>query len=156
MYDHSAGSPFATIRLFSDDLHPEQISQIMGIEPEAAACKGGGLLKKADGTRTPARTGTWFLTTQNRVAGAKPEEHLHWLVELVTTHLDELRSTIPDLRADLSLLVHDREFEPASLPAELLGRAVSLGDLEIEVPERGIDVVLTPRNVAGYIQRRYA
>jgi hypothetical protein len=41
-----------------------------------------------------------------------------------------------DLQADLSL-VDDRDFDPTSLPADLLMPAVKAGDLEIEVPERG-------------------
>jgi len=84
--------------------------------------------------------------------GDKPEAHLSWIVQLLERHISQLRSHIPEIQADLSLLVHDRNFEINELPEKLLKSAVSIGDLEIEVPERGIDVVLTPRNVSTYIR----
>ena len=130
----------------------------MQVKPALAAAKGGGLLKRGDGAWTAAKTGTWFLTTEDKGLGANPEEHPAWLVRLVQEHATQLRSRLPDVRADL--LVHGGDFDPTQLSGNLLRTAVSLGDLEIELPDRGIDIVLTPRNVADYIrdaiQRRAA
>ncbi|MGD0105654.1 MAG: DUF4279 domain-containing protein [Rhodopila sp.] len=144
--------PLATLRLFADDLLPEDIERIMALKADHAAARGKGLLRRGDGSRVPARTGTWFITTENKKIGDKPEAHLSWIVQLLERHISQLRSHIPEIQADLSLLVHDRNFEISELPEKLLKSAVSIGDLEIEVPERGIDVVLTPRNVATYIR----
>ena len=109
--DDKTDLPFATLRLFSDGLRPEVVDHIMNMKPDAAAAKGEGLLKRGDGAKVPARTGTWFITTERRVHGEKPEDHLSWLLELFLRHSDQLRNHMPDIRADLSLLVHDRNFE---------------------------------------------
>jgi hypothetical protein len=153
MRDHSDTNedPLATVRLIAEELMPEDVERIMALKADCSAPKGGGLLRRGDGSRVPARTGTWFITTQSRKVGDQPEAHLSWIVHLLEKHLPRLREHIPQIQADLSLLVHDRDFEIAKLPEELLRHAVSVGDLEIEIPERGIDVVLTPRNVSNYL-----
>jgi hypothetical protein len=143
--------PLATLRLFADDLSPNDVERIVKLKADHAAAKGAGLPRRGNGTRVPAQVGTWFITFENRAVGAQPEAHLSWIVQFLDGHLPELRNHIPGIQADLSLLVHDRDFEIANLPADLLKQAVSVGVLEIEVPERGIDVILTPRNVMGYI-----
>jgi hypothetical protein len=149
---HDPRVAFATLRLFGETLLPDRVSGILEMKPDAAARKGGGLLRKGDGSRTTARTGTWFVTTERQPLGNAPAAHLAWLVGLLTAHYEELRREVPDLQADLSLFVDDRDFDPASLPADLLKSAVKAGDLEIEVPERGLDIILTPRNVEVFIQ----
>jgi hypothetical protein len=150
MHDNETELPFATLRLFSDSLRPQVVGGIMNMKPDAAAAKGDGLLNRGDGTKVPARTGTWFITTERRVHADKPEDHLSWLLTLLLQHCDQLRKIMPDIRADICLLIHDRNFELANLPIDLLERTVAAGDLEIEVPERGIDIVLTPRNILSY------
>jgi hypothetical protein len=142
--------PLATLRLFADDLLPEDIERIMEIKADHSAAKGEGMLHRGEGGRISARTGTWFITTENKKVGWEPEAHLSWVVQLLQTHLTQLRTLIPHIQADLSLLVHDRNFEISKLPEKLLKNAVSIGDLEIEIPERGVDVVLTPQNISSY------
>jgi hypothetical protein len=148
---HAAESyPFATLRLFADQLVPAEVTDIFGAKPVFAAAKGGDLARKGDGSWTAAKTGTWFITTENRGLGDNPEAHLAWVVQLVQERLPRLQSRLPDVRADLSLLVHSRDFDPRNLSGPLLRSAVQVGDLEIEVPGRGIDVVVTTRNVGDY------
>jgi uncharacterized protein DUF4279 len=121
----------ATLRLFSEDLRPDDVNRIMDIKPDASAARGDGLLRRKDGTLFPARTGTWFVTTKGRVTG-QPQDHLSWLVELLHQHLDQVRAQVPDVRVDLSLLVHDHDFQPSDLPHDVLNSAIALGELEIE------------------------
>jgi hypothetical protein len=144
--------PLATLRLFADDLLPDEVERITALKANYAAKKGAGLLRRGDGSRVPARTGTWFITTENKNIGDDPEAHLSWIVRLLEKHLPELRHHIPQIQADLSLLVHDRNVEIGAISESLLKTAVSVGDLEIEVPERGIDVVITPRNISTYVR----
>lgn len=153
MHDHSDPNedPLATLRLFAEDLMPEDVERIMELKAEYSAPKGGGLLRRGDGSCVPARIGTWFITTESRKVGDRPEAHLSWILHLLEKHLPRLREHIPQIQADLSLLVHDRNFEIAKIPEELLRHAVSVGDLEIEIPGRGIDVVLTPSKVSAYL-----
>jgi len=58
--------PLATLRLFADDLLPEDIERIMALKADHAAARGKGRLRRGDGSRVPARTGTWFITTENK------------------------------------------------------------------------------------------
>ena len=90
----------------------------MQVKPALAAAKGGGLLKRGDGAWTAAKTGTWFLTTEDKGLGANPEEHLAWLVRPVLEHATQLRSRLPDVRADL--LVHGGDFDPTQLSGNCL------------------------------------
>lgn len=125
--------PFATVRFFADALLPDEVSHILDMKPAASAAKGDGLLKKGDGSRGPARTGTWFATTESMQLGYRPEDHLAWVVQFINQHIDQLRDHIPDIRVDLSLLIHDRDFELEQMPSQLLEAAVQIGDLEIEI-----------------------
>lgn len=146
----SAGRPMATLRLFADGLIPAEIDRITAIKPDLAAQKGGNLLKRHDGGFVAAKTGTWFVTTEDKDVGRLPEDHLGWVVGLVARHAAELRDAVPGLQIDLSLLVHDASFKISGLPADLVEQAVRFGDLEIEVPGSGIDVIITPGNVANF------
>ena len=144
--------PMATLRLFADDLVPEDIDRVLAHQATVAAVKGESLLRRKDGGYVPARTGTWFFTTEKEGLGLDPTEHLTWIVQLLSRHLSELRQKTPTIQADLSLLIHDKNFHISDLPSALVRQAVSAGDLEIEIPGRAIDVVLTPENVNEYFK----
>jgi hypothetical protein len=138
----SVHPPVATLRLFSKDLIPDEVSRILAMSPDSAAPAGGGLSVRGDRSRVPAKVGTWFITTRGKGLKADPAIHLSWLVDLVFPKLKQLKEKITGLRAELSLLVHDQNFDPATLPPDLLVSARRIGDLEVEVPERAMDVIL--------------
>lgn len=140
----------ATLGIFSEQLDPPQVDRILAVKPETSARKGEPLFRRSSGKTVPARTGTWFLTTEHRDLGG-PAGHLDWLVRLASSRLAQLRASIPDVQIDLSLLVHDPGFEPTDLPKDLLERAVRVGELEIEVPERDADFVINASNVHRYV-----
>ncbi|ALN64524.1 hypothetical protein GLA29479_3673 [Lysobacter antibioticus] len=60
--DHS----FATLRLFGDDLVPEQISALLGAEATAAERKGETLVGRVTGGVRIAKTGSWRLRATER------------------------------------------------------------------------------------------
>jgi hypothetical protein len=140
-------TPMATLRFFADDLAPEVITRIVAKKPSAAAAKGAPYKRRSGQKPVNARVGTWFITTQDKHLGTDPDQHLAWVVGLAVEHLWSIRNRVPDVRADLSLLVHDARFKLSDLPRDLLRRAVEIGDLEIEVPERGQDIFLNLQNL---------
>ena len=60
--DHSV----ATLRLFGDDLLPEDISQMLGARPTAAHRKGERVFGKVTGSVRIAETGSWRLSAERR------------------------------------------------------------------------------------------
>jgi hypothetical protein len=81
--------PMATVRLFGDDLRPEEIDRLVDVSPDAAAAKGeafrAGPGRPEPGRPVVAKTGTWFLTTRGRNLGDRPERHLEWVMAKVMT-----------------------------------------------------------------------
>lgn len=144
--------PMATLGLFAEHLDPPQVNRIMAVEPDTSARKGEPLFRRSSGKSVPARTGTWFLTTENRQLDG-PAAHLDWVVTLASSHMTQLRDSIPDLQMELSLLVYDPDFEPTYLPEDLLERSVKVGELEIEVPDKHAGLVINAGNVHRYVRR---
>ncbi len=140
---HSVPPPMATLRLFSDGLEPDVVSQIMGVEPTAAAPVGGAIGRTAHGDAVKAKTGTWLLSTKDRVDAANPETHLRWLTSLVGAHWAELQTNVSGIRADFSILIHGDGLKIAqTLSRELVENATSFGELEIEIPAMDVNEVV--------------
>jgi hypothetical protein len=147
-------TPMATLRFFAENLPPDVVGRIIPEKPDAAANKGEAIPTKRGRHVHTAKVGTWFITTEHHRLGHKPERHLAWVVQLANDHFDELRRCIPGIKADLSLLVHDSRFDLRVLPMDLLKKAVEIGELEIEVPPRGEDIILNVRNLTSELSRR--
>jgi hypothetical protein len=141
----------ATLRLSADALDPTLVTNILATQPELSARQGEGLVARADKARVPARVGTWYITTRQHVSEQNPADHLSWILRLVAPKIGDLRAAVPALNASFSLLVHDEKFQANTLPSNLLREVVSIGDLEIEVPERAMDIVVDARNVGRYL-----
>jgi hypothetical protein len=144
-------SPMATLRFFADDLSPEVISDIVVEKPLVAAAKGSRISQRRGRQPVTVRVGTWFITTKDRDLGNRPDRHLEWVVRLALEHIDSIRRRVPDVMADMSLLVHDADFSISDIPPDLLKRAVGIGELEIEIPEKGQDVFLNTDNLASHL-----
>jgi hypothetical protein len=71
---------FASLRLYGDDLVPDDVSRLMNLQPTDAAPKG---------FRTPAPrgkvrlapTGRWILSTEDQICSTVVEDHLEWLLD---------------------------------------------------------------------------
>jgi Domain of unknown function (DUF4279) len=135
--------PFATIRFFSENLSPEIISNIIHMKPDAAASKGAVLVEKIGRSPVIARTGTWFLSTKGKSKEKSPQLHLQWIIDHILNSISEIKSAVPEVQVDLSLLVHDKDFKPTHLSIDLLSKVIPQGDLEIEVPEANKDWLIT-------------
>jgi hypothetical protein len=134
--------PLATVRLHSDALKPDVITEVLEAAPDMSAVKGGKAFRRKDGSFSRAQTGTWFATTAGRVTSYDPEEHLTWVVNLVRSHINILRASVPGIQVEFSLLALGCNFRPDDLPVALLNYAAALGDTEIEVPALGINHVV--------------
>jgi len=142
-------TPMATLRFFCENLPPDLVGEIVREKPQLSAKKGEKILSSPRGRGVAAKTGTWFITTENKHLGPNPAIHLRWVVGLAKDHIDELRRRVPGVMADMSLLVHGAEFRTTDLPKELVESAVQIGDLEIEVPANGIDITLNSANFSS-------
>ena len=60
--DHS----IATLRLFGDDLVPEEITALLGTAPTEARTKGESITSRSTGNVRIARTGSWRLRATRR------------------------------------------------------------------------------------------
>lgn len=60
--DHS----LATLRFFGDDLVPEVLTEVLGVEPTEASVKGGKLVSPLTGKTRIAKTGSWRLKAKRR------------------------------------------------------------------------------------------
>jgi hypothetical protein len=97
-------APMATLRFFAENLSPDVVGHIIPEKPDVAANKGEAIPTKRGRHVHTAKVGTWFITTEHRRLGYKPERHLAWIVQLASDHFDELKRRIPGIKADLSLL----------------------------------------------------
>jgi hypothetical protein len=147
-------APMATLRFIAENLPPDVIGRVIPVRPNIAANKGEAVPSKRNGRAHTVKLGTWFITTEHRRLGHRPEQHLAWVVRLANDHFDDLKRLIPGIKADLSLLVHDPAFDARTLPRDLLEKAVEIGELEIEIPARGEDIFLTAENLAGELARK--
>ena len=136
--------PLATVTLRSAALDVATATRVVGVEPDLAASIGGPMFRRKDGSYSKAPTGTWMATTAGRVPSYLPAEHLAWVVYRIGKEVGPLRDLWPDLEVAFSLLTHENRFAVATLPVLVVRRARSLGEVAIEAPEAGVDVILKP------------
>lgn len=60
--DHSA----ATLRLFGDDLVPDEVSALLGVVPTEAHAKGEAITSRSTGNARTSNTGSWLLRASRR------------------------------------------------------------------------------------------
>jgi hypothetical protein len=75
---------YATLRVAGDLLVPEQVTRILKVVPRAAYMKDEHY---SGGSRSPdlvGRTGVWHFTTDGAVAGNRLQDHLAFLIRLLT------------------------------------------------------------------------
>ena len=82
----------ATLRLFGDDLIPEEVSALLGASPTEAHHKGEELVGRRTGNKRIAKTGSWHLQAARR----EPEDLEGQILEI-------LKQLTPDLSKWTSL-----------------------------------------------------
>jgi Domain of unknown function (DUF4279) len=71
---------FASLRLYGDQLVPEEISRLLGTDPSDSAPKGLQTASPSGKSRI-ASTGRWILQSCDDVASANLEDHIAWLLD---------------------------------------------------------------------------
>lgn len=82
---------YATLRVFSDQLNPDEIAQLLGLEATDSFARG-----QPFGPGRVRRNSGWFLSTRNRVVSRDSRRHLAWLLDslrLKAAPLKKLRET---------------------------------------------------------------
>lgn len=75
----------ASLCIYKDDLDPDEISELLDLEPSIAQKKGGPKVHVNDGCEDrTAKVGGWFLSTHNKVKDLNPEHHIQWLVDKIS------------------------------------------------------------------------
>jgi hypothetical protein len=90
----------ATLRVYGDDLIPDDISRRLGCSPTSSQQKGDVILGKRTGAKRVARTGMWSLHSTDH----EPENLDRQIVELlgkVTSEMDVWRDLVQMYRVDL-------------------------------------------------------
>src|SRR5215831_1989537 len=87
---------FATLRVAGDNLVPDQVTKLLGIEPTLPYAKGEHYGRR----HLKGRTGVWLLSTDGVVKRNSLKDHVGWLLPLL---LERERKALPDFLKKNSL-----------------------------------------------------
>ncbi len=76
---------FATLRIFSVDMHPDQIGNILSVE-----ANGGYVRDPAARARTKRETNHWSWTTEGKIDSIDNAEHLESIVKTFSSKREQL------------------------------------------------------------------
>jgi hypothetical protein len=71
---------YADLRIYHDDLDPDRITGLLGIEPSWAQVKGRAYTKPNGREFTPP-IGGWFLSTKGVVGSRDVRRHVDWILD---------------------------------------------------------------------------
>ncbi len=129
----------ATLRICGDDVHPAEITRLLGFPPTHARRKGEVWTGKRTGRKYAAPTGQWNL--ESPPGKGDLDEHVRWLLDAVNSDLaawDSLRSRFEaELFCGLFLEEENRMTGlSAATMAELGKRGIALSlDIYAHTPE---------------------
>ena len=126
---------YAGLRIYHDDLDPERITGLLGIEPSQIQIRGRVYTTSIGQEFTP-QLGGWFLSTKGIIASRDVRRHVAWILDRFAGKDQILRSLQAEgYRMDIFCywLSADGHGGPILSP-EIMRR---LGELELEV---GFDI----------------
>ncbi len=82
---------YATLHIYHDDLDPNAITRILGIEPTRTQVKGR-LCTSMTGRTFEPEIGGWFLSTKHDVASKDVRRHLDWILDKLAGRDGAVRS----------------------------------------------------------------
>jgi len=86
----SCAETFATFRLSKEDLNPDDVSRLLGLEPSRVQRKGEPQYPKNPDSPLRFRSGGWHLSTQGHVESRDLRRHVDWLLERLEPKRDVL------------------------------------------------------------------
>lgn len=84
----SCSRTYATLLIYPSGQHPDEITELLGIEPSRTSVKGGGLR----GTNVNG----WFLSSKDAVISKDSRRHIDWILdglERVSTKVKKLQNS---------------------------------------------------------------
>ncbi|MHB8966988.1 MAG: DUF4279 domain-containing protein [Thermoleophilia bacterium] len=102
-YDDSyetCAETYATLCIYHEDLDPEEINLILGLE-SSWSCRKGDPVSKKEPDRSQHRQGAWLLSTEGRIDSKDSRRHIVWLlgqVENKSEILTDLQNNSYEMR----------------------------------------------------------
>jgi len=120
-----------SLRVFGDDLDPDEVSRLLGCQPTKCQVKGEVIVGRHSGLRREARTGGWLLDSDD-AQGVSLDEQIVNLLARVTGDVAAWEELAEKYKADLFCgLFLGEENRACRLSAEVLrrlaGRRLSIG-----------------------------
>ena len=114
----------ATFRLNGDELRPDEINKILGLEPTSSGLKGERFSTRHNGVR---RTSFWLL--QSPLDASQPlEEHLEWLLDRLEPKTDSIKSLVEKWYGDFFCGLFSEDLQGgATIESGLLRRLAQMG-----------------------------
>ena len=130
---------FASLRLSGDRLEPARVTAALSATPTIAYRKGE-VYKRSRGREARGRTGVWLLCSEDHVCSSDLNDHLEFLLGVVSPDTDEdrlrrVQSTIRDygLEADVPCFWHGEPGAPPPVIREDIRERLARIPAEIEL-----------------------
>jgi hypothetical protein len=116
-----------SLRVFGDELNPEEVSRLLGCQPTKCRVKGEVIAGRHSGLRREARTGSWVLDSDD-ARSVRLDEQIVNLLARVTRDLAAWEEITERYKADLFCgLFLEEENRACRLSAEVLHRLAERG-----------------------------
>ncbi len=122
---------YAGLRIYHDDLDPDRITGLLGIEPSDTQVKGR-VITTQYGRKFKPPIGGWFLSSKGIVESRDVRRHVDWILDRLESKDDALKGLQADgHRMDISCFW----FSASGHGGPTLSPAIMkrLGELEIEI-----------------------
>jgi hypothetical protein len=116
-----------SLRVFGDDLDPDEVSRLLGCQPTKCQVKGEVIVGRHSGLRREARTGSWILESDDE-RSMRLDEQIVNLLARVTRDLAAWEELTERYKADLFCgLFLEEENRACRLSAEVMRRLAERG-----------------------------
>jgi hypothetical protein len=76
----TCGDTYATLCIYSEDLRPVEITEMLGVEPTKAQKKGEICWPR----KAVCKVNAWFLSSKDRVESKDSRRHIDWILDQVS------------------------------------------------------------------------
>ena len=99
----SLDAKHVSFRISGDDLDPDRLTRLTGLQPTTAYRKGDLRIRRQTGQLGgPYQTGMWLISTEEHVEKVGPtlEDHINWLLDRLEPHATELTTVMAELHLE--------------------------------------------------------
>jgi hypothetical protein len=112
---------YATLRIYSNSIDPDEITLLLGINPTSIQ-RCGELVQSSRKTNTAHKLNGWFLTSDGALESRDIRQHLNWLLDQLASKEAAIRSLqLENCRMDISCywLARDGHGGPTISPRQM-------------------------------------